>query len=106
MGLLRRTNLGRIRRSGRGWLQERACNKCGFCGIVILIGDRKEIEMESAKEEVIQLIRQLPDDTTLEEIQYHLYVKQKVRRGIRDVEEGKVSSQGEVENRMKRWVSE
>jgi len=62
--------------------------------------------MESAKEEAIQLIRRLPDDTTLEEIQYHLYVQQKVRRGMQDVEEGKVHSQEEVEKRMKRWVSE
>jgi predicted transcriptional regulator len=62
--------------------------------------------MESAKEEVIQLIRQLPDDTTLEEIQYHLYVQQKVRRGMRDVEEGRVYSQEEVEKRMQGWVSE
>jgi predicted transcriptional regulator len=62
--------------------------------------------MESDKEEAIQLIRRLPDDTTLEGIQYHLYVQQKVQRGIRDVEEGKVYSQEEVEERMKRWVSE
>jgi predicted transcriptional regulator len=62
--------------------------------------------METAKEEAIQLIRRLPDDTTLEEIQYHLYVKQKVQRGMRDVEEGRVYSQEEVEKRMKRWVSE
>ena len=62
--------------------------------------------MESAKEEAIQLIRRLPDDTTLEEIQYHLYVHQKVRRGMRDVEEGKFYSQEEVEERMKRWLSE
>jgi predicted transcriptional regulator len=62
--------------------------------------------MESAKEEAIQLIRRLPDDATLEEIQYHLYVQQKVRRGMGDVEEGKVYSQEEVEERMKRWISE
>jgi predicted transcriptional regulator len=62
--------------------------------------------MGSAKEEAIQLIRRLPDDATLEEIQYHLYVEQKVRRGIRDVEEGRVYTQEEVEERMKRWVSE
>jgi predicted transcriptional regulator len=62
--------------------------------------------METAKEEAIQLIRRLPDDTTLEEIQYHLYVQQKVRRGMQDVEEGRVYTQEEVEKRMKRWVSE
>jgi hypothetical protein len=52
----------------------------------------------------IQLIRRLPDDTTIEDIQYHLYVQQKVQRGTRDVEEGKGYSQEEVEERMKRWV--
>ena len=62
--------------------------------------------MESAKEEAIQLIRRLPDDTTLEDIQYHLYVQQKVRRGMQDVEEGRVYTQNEVEKRMKRWVAE
>jgi predicted transcriptional regulator len=62
--------------------------------------------MQSAKEEAIQLIRRLPDDTTLEDIQYHLYVQQKVRRGMQDVEEGRVYTQEEVEKRMKRWVSE
>jgi len=30
----------------------------------------------------------------------------KVQRGMRDVEEGRVYSQEEVEKRMKRWVSE
>ena len=62
--------------------------------------------METAKEEAIQLIRRLPDDTTLEDIQYHLYVQQKVRRGMQDVEEGRVYTQEEVEKRMKRWFSE
>jgi predicted transcriptional regulator len=62
--------------------------------------------MQSVKEEAIQLIRRLPDDTTLEDIQYHLYVQQKVQRGMQDVEEGRVYTQEEVEKRMKRWVSE
>jgi len=86
--------------------QKWRCNHCRFCGKVIGKNNGKEDRMESAKEEAIQLIRRLPDDTTLEEIQYHLYVQQKVRRGMRDVEEGKVYSQEEVEERMKTWVSE
>jgi hypothetical protein len=32
--------------------------------------------MESAKRAAIDLIRQLPDDTSLEDIQYHLYVRE------------------------------
>jgi hypothetical protein len=33
-------------------------------------------------EAAMQFIRQLPDDTTLDEIWYYLYVRQKVRRAI------------------------
>ena len=49
--------------------------------------------MHTAKEEVIQLLKDLPDNSTLEEIQYHLYVRQKIQRGIKDVEEGRTYTQ-------------
>jgi len=62
--------------------------------------------MQSAKQEVMELLKGLPDDSTLEEIQYHLYVRQKVQRGIQDVEEGKIYTQEEVEKRMEKWVAE
>jgi predicted transcriptional regulator len=59
--------------------------------------------MQSAKEEVMQLLKELPDDSTLEEIQYHLYVRQKIQRGINDVEEGRTYTQEEMEKRMEKW---
>jgi predicted transcriptional regulator len=59
--------------------------------------------MQSAKEEVMQLLKELPDDSTLEEIQYHLYVRQKIQRGIKDVEEGRIYTQEEMEKRMEKW---
>ncbi len=61
--------------------------------------------MQTAKEEVIDLLNQLPDDSTFEEIQYHLYVRQKIQRGLQDVDQGKVKNQEEVENRMKKWLA-
>jgi predicted transcriptional regulator len=61
--------------------------------------------MQTAKEEVIDLLNQLPDDSTLEEIQYHLYVRQKIQRGLQDVDQGNVKTQEEVENRMKKWLA-
>jgi predicted transcriptional regulator len=60
--------------------------------------------MQSAKQEVMELLDDLPDDSTLEEIQYSLYVRQKIQRGLRDVEEGKTHTQEEVEKRMEKWV--
>lgn len=38
--------------------------------------------MSAAKQEVEALLRKLPDECTLEDIQYHLYVIEKVQRGI------------------------
>ena len=59
--------------------------------------------MQSAKEEVMQLLKGLPDSSTFEEIQYHLYVRQKIQRGIKDVEESRTYTQKEMEKRMKKW---
>ena len=61
--------------------------------------------MQTAKEEVMDLLNQLPDDSTLEDIQYYLYVHQKIQRGIQDVEQRNVETQEEVENRMKKWLA-
>jgi hypothetical protein len=60
--------------------------------------------MKSAKEEVRELLEQLPEDASLEDIQYHIYVRQKVQRGLDAVCEGKLISQAEVEKRMSRWL--
>ena len=38
--------------------------------------------MKTAKEEIRSLMDKLPDDCTLEDIQYHLYVVEKIQRGI------------------------
>ena len=60
--------------------------------------------MQTAKQEVRELLETLPDDSTFEDIQYHLYVRQKVEHGIQDINDGKTYSQDEVEKRMERWV--
>ena len=61
--------------------------------------------MHTAKEEVSKLLAKLPDDCTYEDIQYHLYVIQKVERGLRDAKEGRVLSQEDVEKRMAKWLA-
>lgn len=64
----------------------------------------KEEKMSVVKEQVIELIKSLPDDCTLEDIQYHLYVREKVERGIRAIDEGRLVSQEEVEKKVKEWL--
>jgi hypothetical protein len=56
--------------------------------------------MSKAKQQVMELLEDMPDTSTLEEIQYCLYVRQKIQRGIDDIEAGRASSQEQVEKRM------
>ena len=60
--------------------------------------------MSSVKESVIQLVESLPDDCTVEDIQYHLYVREKVLAGSRAIEEGRVQSHEEVGRRLDQWA--
>ena len=59
--------------------------------------------MSTVKSEVQSLLDKLPDDCSLEDIQYHLYVVEKVHRGIdRAEKEGDIPQQ-EVEKRLGKW---
>jgi predicted transcriptional regulator len=60
--------------------------------------------MQTAKQEVMELIKQLSDDSSLEDIQYHLYVHQKIQKGLQDVDQGNVHTHEEVEKRMGKWT--
>lgn len=60
--------------------------------------------MHTAKQEVSKLLSLLPDDSSLEDIQYHLYVLQKIEKGLKDAKEGRVFTQKEVEKRMAKWL--
>ena len=59
--------------------------------------------MSTVKNDVQSLLETLPDDCTLEDIQYHLYVVEKVRRGIERAEAEGEMTQLEVEKRLDKW---
>jgi len=61
------------------------------------------VKPHSVKEEVISLVKKMPDDITLDEIMYHLYVKQKILKGLKDIEEGKTYTLEEVKEMSKKW---
>ena len=60
----------------------------------------------TAKQEVESLLQKLPDDCSLEDIQYHLYVLEKVRSGLEDARTNGTISQDEAESRLSKWLSE
>jgi hypothetical protein len=64
------------------------------------------ILMSTAKQDVELLLNKLPDNCSVEDIQYHLYVLDKVRRGLEDAESGGTLSQEDVEARLTKWLAE
>ena len=62
--------------------------------------------MSTAKQEVEALLSKLPDDCSLEDIQYHLYVIEKARNGLNAADSQGVMSQEEVEQHFGKWLTE
>lgn len=60
--------------------------------------------MSTAKEEVRKMLERLPDDSSFEDIQYHIYVRQKIERGLEDAKAEALLTQEEVERRMSKWL--
>jgi predicted transcriptional regulator len=63
-------------------------------------------QMGKPKEEVRQLLDTLPDDASYEDIQYHIYVRQAIQRGIEAADRGELVEQEEIERRMAKWLGE
>lgn len=64
--------------------------------------------MQTAKDQVRQLLDQLPDNATLSDIRheladslYTLYVKQQIELGLQDSREGRVTPHAEVKQRFR-----
>lgn len=60
--------------------------------------------VKSIKKEVISLIKELPEDVSLEDIIYHLYVKQKLLKAKEDIAQGKTYSHDEVRKMAKKGL--
>lgn len=61
--------------------------------------------MSTVKEEVKALLDKLPDDCSLEDVQYHLYVVEKINRGINRAEKEGTLGQDEVEKKLSKWTT-
>ncbi|MDM9382517.1 MULTISPECIES: hypothetical protein [Chlorogloeopsis] len=60
--------------------------------------------MSSAKQKIQSLLNQLPDNCSIEDVQYHLYVIETVRRGLEVVEHQGTRTQNEAEERLNKWL--
>jgi predicted transcriptional regulator len=60
--------------------------------------------MNTAKDDVRQLLDRLPDEASLEDIQYEIYVLDEVRRGNEEIERGEAIEHSEVRRRLAKWL--
>jgi hypothetical protein len=67
--------------------------------------ETKTENKRSAKDEVRALLDRLPDEVTLEDIQYHLDVVVKVLQGEAAVDRGDVITQAEFDQRFAKWLA-
>lgn len=57
------------------------------------------------KEDVIELIRRLPENVTLPDIMEELYVRQKIDRGLSQLDNGQGLTTDEAKQRLRRWLT-
>jgi len=58
---------------------------------------------EKIKDQIISFIKSLPEDVTLEDIMYHLYVREKIFRGLKEADEGKKVSNDKAKEIIEKW---
>lgn len=61
--------------------------------------------MQTAKQEVASLLERLPEGSSLEDVQYHLYVIEKIHRGLERAEAEGTASQAQAEEHLGKWLT-
>ncbi len=59
--------------------------------------------MNTEKEQAQNILTNLPDDCSLEDAQYHLYVAEKIKKSLYRVEKEGALSQQIVEEKLAKW---
>ena len=59
--------------------------------------------MQAAKQEALNIIDRMPDDSDMDEIMYRLYVLDKIRKGQQSVEQGKTTTSEELQREIDSW---
>lgn len=60
--------------------------------------------MSTPKSEVTSMLESLPDNSSFEDIQYHVYVLEKVKRGLDRADSEGVLSHEDAKQRLSRWL--
>ena len=59
--------------------------------------------MIPAKQEALETISKVPDDADMDDIMYQLYVVDRVRKGQRAVDQGRVTPSEDLKREIETW---
>jgi len=62
------------------------------------------MDMVSSKKEVRELLKDLPEDSSMDDIIDAIYVRQKIMKGLDDSEKGNVYTQEEAKEIIEKWL--
>jgi len=60
--------------------------------------------MATEKENIIEMLKNLPDDVSMEDIIEAICVRQKIEKGLKDSEEGNLYTHEEARELLKKWL--
>ncbi len=58
----------------------------------------------TVKEKVIEVITKLPDDSTLDDIGYELYVIESVEKGLAELDRGEYLTHEQAKETLQKWL--
>jgi len=59
----------------------------------------------TAKEQATAMLSKLPENSSLEDIQYHLYVIEKAQNGFAQIDSGMSLSHVQAKERLGKWLT-
>jgi len=60
--------------------------------------------MATEKEYIIEMLKNLPDDVSMEDMIEAIYVRKKIEKGLKDSEEGNLYTHEEAKELLKKWL--
>jgi len=60
--------------------------------------------LATEKENIIEMIKTLPNDVGMEDIIEAIYVRQKIQKGLKDSSEERIYTNEEAKERLAKWL--
>jgi len=60
----------------------------------------------SAKSKVLDMVSNMPNDSTLDDIGYRLYVLESIEQGLAELDKGEYLSHNEAKKELDKWIKD